>query len=130
MNQKLLFTLWGVLYAVCAALGFAADPGAAAGILMTILSIAFFLPPLLLIRSGKRPALELVRNLSAIWLVATVLLIIGNIASVNDSVLVGNILHCLLVVISSPMICGRYWVIALFGWAYLLLDSMNQLKKK
>ena len=130
MNNKLLFILWAGLWALCSALGFAANPGPAAGILMTMLSIVFFLPPLLLIRSGKRSAVELIRNLSLIWLVLTVLLIIGNIASVNDSVLVGNILHCLLVVISSPMVCGRYWVIALFGWAYLLFDSMNQLKKK
>lgn len=130
MNNKLLFLLWAALYAACGALGFVAEPGAAAGILMTMLSIIFFLPPLLLIRSGSRSAAELVRNLSVIWLVLTVLLIIGNIASVNDSVLVGNILHCLLVVISSPMICSRYWVIALFGWAYLLFDSRNQLKKK
>ena len=130
MNTKLLFLLWGALYSTCAALGFAAEPGPAAGILMTMLSIVFFLPPLLLIRSGKQSAAELVRNLSIIWLVLTVLLIIGNIASVNDSILVGNILYCLLVTVSSPMICGRYWVIALFGWAYLLFDSMNQLKKK
>ena len=130
MNNKLLFLLWAALYSLCGALGFIAEPGPAAGILMTMLSVVFFLPPLLLIRSGKRTAVALVRNLSAIWLVLTVLLIIGNIASVNDSILVGNILYSLLIVISSPMICGRYWVIALFGWAYLLFDSMNQLKKR
>ena len=129
MNKKMLFTLWGVLYALCALLGFASNPSNALGILMTMLALAFFLPPLLLIRSGEKSAVLLVRNLAAIWLFLTVVLIISNILSVNDSVRVGNILYTLLIIISSPMICARYWVLAIFGWAYLLFDSINKLKK-
>ena len=130
MNRKLLFALWGGLYALCALFGFVPNPQGAVGVLMILLAIACFVPPLLLIRSGNRDTVRLVRNLSILWLVLTVGLILANFLSITASTLTGNVLYCLLVVISSPMICGQYWVLGLFGWAYLLADSVRILRKR
>ena len=38
-------------------------------------------------------------------------------------VLLGDILHGLLVVVSSPMICSGHWAMSLFFWACLLISS-------
>lgn len=130
MNKNILFALWGVLYALCAGLGFIPEPTGALRMLLIILAIACFVPPLLLIRRGERQTLCLIRNLSAIWLALTVVLIIANFLSFTASTLVGNILYSLLVIVSSPMVCGQYWVLSLFGWAYLMFDSIHMLRKK
>lgn len=130
MNKKTLFVLWGVLYILCAALGFVPTPEGALRILLTMLAIAFFLPPLLLIRSRDPMALKLIRTLSILWLCLTVALIIANFLTLNASYLAGNILYSLLVIVSSPMVCGQSWVISLFGWSYLLFDSMAALRKR
>lgn len=130
MNKKVLFALWGVLYVLCAGLGFVPQPEGALRVLLVILAAASFLPPLLLIRAGGKATLRLIRNLAAIWLALTVVLIIANFLTLAASTLVGNILYSLLVIVSSPMVCGQYWVLSLFGWAYLLFDSINALGKK
>lgn len=134
MNKKLLFALWGGLFALCAGLGFIPEPeGVLKGLMVTV-SIAFFVPGLLLIRlstrTGDRYTLTLIRNLSAASLGLTVVLLIANFLSVSASETVGNILHSILVIVSSPMICGQYWVLSLFFWAYLMIAAATELKKK
>lgn len=130
MNKKLLFALWGGLYVLCAAIGFLPTADGALGILRTLLAILFFLPPLLLIRTGEIQTLRLIRNLSAIWLVLTTVLIIGNFLTVGASLRLGNMLFALLAIISSPMICGQIWVVSLFGWSYLMFAAMGGLRTK
>ena len=129
MNPKLLYALWAAGFSLCAALGFVPNPTGALRVLLILTAVASFLPPWLLIRTGKRHTLRLVRNLAALWLALTVVLILANLLSFTGSVVLGNVLHCLLVIVSSPMVCGQYWAIGLFGWAYVLFDSMNALKK-
>ena len=129
MNPKLLYALWAAGFSLCAALGFVPNPTGALRVLLILTAVASFLPPWLLIRTGTRHTLRLVRNLAALWLALTVVLILANLLSFTGSVVLGNVLHCLLVIVSSPMVCGQYWAIGLFGWAYVLFDSMNALKK-
>lgn len=129
MNPKLLYALWAAGFSLCAALGFVPNPAGALRLLLVMAAVASFLPPWLLIRTGKKHTLRLVRNLAALWLVLTVVLILANLLSFTGSVVLGNVLYCLLVIVSSPMVCGQYWVIGLFGWAYLLFDSIHALKK-
>lgn len=130
MNKKILFALWGGLYALCAALGFIPEPTGALRVLMIGLAVACFVPPLVLVHSGDGHTRRLVRNLSALWLILTVVLIIANFLSVTASTTVGNILYSLLVIVSSPMVCGQYWVLSLFGWSYLMFDSISLLRQK
>ena len=56
MKPKTLFALWGGLFVLCAALGFVNTASTALQVLMTVLSIAFFLPGALLLRLSKESA--------------------------------------------------------------------------
>ena len=134
MKKSYLFALWGGLFVLCAALGFIPSPGAALKILLTLLSVAFFIPGALLLRyaalNKDRNTATLVRNLAAASLVLTLVLLIGNFFSVLGSARLGSILHTLLIIVSSPMICSQYWVLSLFLWACLMIWAMQILRQK
>lgn len=133
MNKTTFFALWGAMFILCAGLGFIPEPEGALRVLMILLSIGFFLPPAaLLYRSVKekdRHTLTLIRNLSLLSLVLTLITILANFMSLMASEALGNVLYVILVIVSAPMVCGQYWVLGLFGWACLLMVSLSQLKK-
>lgn len=130
MKKNVLFILWGVLFVLCAGLGFL--PEATGG--MTALSILFFLPPVLLLhgadRERDRHTLRLVRNLSVLSLAVTLVTLILNFVLAVSSETLGNILHYILVIVSTPMLCSGYWVLSLFLWACLLMVSLRLLRKQ
>ena len=134
MNQKFLFTLWGGLFIVCAAMGFIPAPAGVGRILLTLLSIAFFVPPALAlyqaIQAGDQPVLRLIRNLSALSLCLTLVLLVLNFLSALRSETLGDILYNILTIVSSPMVCSGCWVLSLFLWACLLMVSLKGLRKK
>lgn len=127
MKSQFLYALWGALFILCAGLGFIPEPAGVLRVLLTGLSILFFLPPAVLVWKGRREkdrqTLMLVRNLSIVSLSLSVLLIIANFLTVFRSELLGDILHGVLVVVSSPMICSGHWAMSLFFWACLLISS-------
>ncbi len=123
MMNKVLYMIWAGLYALCAVLGIIPTPtwlGIAA-------CIAFFIPPGVLL--WRRGAVLLIRNLSLAWLGAALLLLILNILSVAMPATAGTVLYYSLVVVCSPMVCGHFWILSLFGWACLLMVSLKLLKK-
>ena len=130
MKNQYLFALWGALFILCAGLGFIPEPAGALRILLTGLSVLFFLPPAVLVWKGyrkqNRRQLALVRDLSIVSLSLSVLLLIANFLSAFHSELLGNILHGVLVVVSSPMICSGHWALSLFLWACLLIGSLKK----
>lgn len=127
MKSRFLYTIWGALFILCAGLGFIPEPTGAAKLLLTILSLLFFLPPAALVWQGRKNAnlaqLKLVRNLSLASLTLTALLLIVSFLTAFRSELLGNLLHGVLVVVSSPMICSGHWALSLFLWACLLVAS-------
>ena len=129
MKNRFLFALWGAMFILCAGLGFIPEPAGVLKGLLTGLSILFFLPPALLVWKGRRETdratLLLVRNLSIASLSLSVVLIIANFLTAFRSELMGDILHGVLVVVSSPMICSGHWAMSLFFWACLLIASVN-----
>lgn len=133
MNKKIYFALWGGLFVLCAGLGFVGEATGFLKALLVLLSIGFFVPAFLLLaeagKSGDRATLCLLRNLSALSLVVTLILLIANFLSVLGSEMLGNILYYTLVIVSTPMVCSQYWVISLFLWAYLMIASHKALKK-
>ena len=133
MKKSTLYTAWAVLYILCAGLGFIPEPGRAGQILMTGLSLAFFVPPALLVYRASarkdRDTLKLVRNLSALSLGVTMAALILNLLGAVYSEKLGNILHFFLIMVSSPMICSGYWVLSLFLWACLLMVTGKQIRK-
>ena len=133
MSNTVLYALWAGLYALCAALGFVTGPGPALRLLMILLSAALFVPPFLLnYRSAKtkdRRTLELVRNLALGWLVVTSLLLVVSFMTVFSPVWVGNLLHSLLTISSSPLVCSDNWALSIFLWACVFFDARSKLKK-
>ena len=127
MKSQFLYALWGALFILCAGLGFIPEPAGVLRVLLTGLSILFFLPPAVLVWKGRREkdrqTLMLVRNLSIVSLGLSVGLIIANFLIAFRSELLGDILHGVLVVVSSPMICSGHWAMSLFFWACLLISS-------
>ena len=130
MNRKMLFTLWGVLFILCAGLGFIPAPTGAVKGLMTALSVLFFLPPVLLLWKADRETGLLIRNLSMLSLGVTMVTLILNFVMAVSSEFLGNVLHYILVIVSAPMICSGYWVLSLFLWASLLMVSLKKTGKK
>ena len=129
MNKKTLFILWAVLFIVCAGLGFIPEPAGALKIFLFLISLAFFLPPALLlylsIRSRDSWCLKLIRNLSALSLLSTLILMVLNIASALWPEAAGTILHSVLTIVSSPMLCCGNWFLSMFLWACLLMVSLK-----
>ena len=131
MNKKLLSGLWAGLFIVCAGLGFIPEPESALQILMTLLSLFFFLPPAMLLyeagRNQDRATILVIRNLAVLSLVSTMILLIFNFLTVLSSETLGQILYYMLVIISSPMICSNHWALSLFLWACLLFSAHQKL---
>jgi len=130
---KKAYILWGVLYILCAGLGFIQKAEGFGRIVLIFLAVLFFLPPAFVLyqsqKADKRKEIVRICKLSAISLAATLVLLVLNMLSVTASEIVGNILHVILVLVSSPMFCAQYWVLGLFGWACLMLASYTMLPK-
>lgn len=130
MNKKTIFALWGVLFILCAGFGFVPAPAGAMKGLMTTLSVLFFLPPVWLLYRADRETALLIRNLSLLSLGITLVTLILNFVLAVSSEFLGNVLHYILVIVSTPMICSGYWVLSLFLWACLLMVSLKKTEKK
>ena len=134
MKQKALFVLWGGLFILCAGLGFIPPPEGFLRGLMTAAALGFFLVGWLILyradKTGDRDSLLLVRNLSLLSLGLTLLLLVFSFLTLNVSQWMGDLVHVILVIVSSPMICSGYWALSMFLWACLLLTARSYLKKK
>ena len=128
MTNKSLFLLWGGLFALCAGLGFLPEPNA----LTTLAALSFFVPPAFLLyrakKAGDNHTVTLIRNLSALSLGLTAVLLVLNFLTALRSELLGTVIHYVLVTVSSPMICSGHWALSLFLWACLLMVSLSKKK--
>ena len=133
MNKKFLYALWAGLFILCACCGFIPRTEGVLPLLFTIVSLLFFLPAgLLLWDAGKQQdlhTLKLIRNLAALSLGLTLVLLVLNFLTAMQSEFLGQVLHYILVIVSSPMICSGRWAMSLFLWACLLTASVRQLKR-
>ena len=133
MSNTVLYALWGALYALCAGLGFITEPKNSTQILMTVFSLALFVPPFLLnyraAQKKDRRTLTLVRNLAFYWLVLASVLLVGNFLTVFASETLGNLMHMLLIIVASPLIASGSWALILFLWACVFFDARAKLKK-
>lgn len=136
MKDLKLYLYWLCLFILCATLGFIpADRNPLVVALLALLSIAFFLPPALLLYQGikrrERKHLKTVLLISVCSLVLTLVLFIVNTLAVlaPSNVLLGNILNALLVIFSAPMMCAPFQFLGMFGWACLLFTAIFFWKK-
>ncbi len=127
MKKNVLFALWGILFILCAGLGFIPEPEGGLRVLMTLLSVLFFLPPFGLLAKAKAEkdagVPRLIAMLSGASLGLTLALLVCSFLSAFASETLGVVLHYVLTVVSSPMICSGYWALSLFLWACLLTAS-------
>ena len=132
MNKKSLFAVWALLFILCAGLGFIQEPTGFLRHILFFLSLVFFLPPALILFKSiqKRDfnTVRLIRNLSGLSLLSTLILIVLNIVSALWPPLAGDILHSVLTIVSSPMICCGNWFLSMFLWACLLMICLQTLK--
>lgn len=130
MKTKTLWLSWLYGFILCAALGFIPEPVGFFQFLFVVAAVGFFVPGFLLIKHGQRKDHRLVVTAAAVSLTVTLLLIILNFASVLMTRAWGAVLYGMLVIFSTPMVCGQYWVLSLFGWACLLFTGISALSKK
>ena len=129
MKKSTLFVLWGMLYILCAGLGFIPEHHW----LLTVAGIAFFIPGGWLlyeaVQEEDRKTILLIRNISALSLSLTAVFLVLNILSVLWSEVLGNILYGILVIVSSPMVCCGGYAVSIFLWACLLIAGIKYGKK-
>ena len=133
MKNSSLFLFWAGLYALCALLGLTPLPGTFGSVVMTILSLLFFLPGGILVYRGiqrhNRKLLRTVRIISICSLILTLIFLTASFLTVLSSSVVGLTIHILLTLFSAPMICSGYWFLSIFLWACLLMSSFMRKKK-
>lgn len=133
MKTKNLYFLWLGLYVLCFGLGFIPERNLFLHIFLGLLSLVFYVPPVLLlyrgIKTGDHKHLRHLRKISLTSLVLTLVLIVANIVSVYASDAAGRILNALLNLVSVPMFCCYFRGIGLFLWACLFISSFPRLWK-
>lgn len=127
MKKIILYSVWLVLYALCAGLAHIAEPAGAQAVAMTLLSLCFFVPGVILLvdalRSGDKKELTLLRWISGVFLVLTLVLLVVNILSALNSEAAGIVLYEILIFVSVPMVCSQHWLLSMFLWALLLFST-------
>lgn len=129
MKRRILYIIWGFLYALSTALGFIAEPSEALQIAMTLFSLVFFLPGVLLLvdslRNKDKKGILTIRILSALSLGLTTAMYIANLLSVTASDGVGTGLYYALLLVSAPMVSMGVEMLSLFLWACLLFGTFT-----
>ena len=132
MKEKALYCIWAILYAICTALGFLGPVQGVGKAFLVLAAVIFFVPGVLLLilgfREKDRRILRRVRLISTASLALTLITLVGNLAAARASEKVGNLLHVLLSLVSTPMLCAQYWIVSLFLWACLLFASFARRK--
>lgn len=127
MKQRTLYTIWGVLFILCGALGFLSQKHA----VLTVISVLFFIPGVLILidcyKQKDKKALLRLRYVSLGSLILTLAVLALSFASAQGSETLGNVLHYVLGVVSVPMYCSGVWVLSLFLWACLFVASFPKL---
>lgn len=130
MRKNDLFPIWGILFILCAGLGFFPEPEGALRALLTTVSLIFFVPPAVILyqarQEGDAPTIRRIRNCAAASLAVTLVLIVLNILTAMGSAGLGTAMHVLLVIFSAPMVCSGYWALSLFLWACLLMAALRK----
>lgn len=130
MSYTVLYSIWGVLFALTAALGFIPSPEGAVFYLTRSLTVLFFVPGWLILRKAKREDApfhrKTVRNLCLASLGTTVVVLVLNLMSAGWPESVGNALHAALTIVSAPMLCGSAYVLSLFLWGCLLMGAIHK----
>lgn len=128
MKQKTVYPVWGIIYILCVLLGFVSQRNTAINVAFAIVSVLFFVPGVVLLvdayKQADKKALLRLRYISLGSLVLTLVFLMASFASASSgSVILGNVLHYILAVVSAPMLCSGIWALTIFLWACLFIAS-------
>lgn len=133
MKKTVLYPAWAALYVLCTVLGGIPGAQGAWQILGYLFSAVFFVPGFLLLWDGRkrsdRKQLRIVFCIAAASLALTLVFLICNLLSATASQSVGDALHVVLMLVSTPMLCAPSWVFSLFFWSFLLIGAIPGWKK-
>ena len=124
---RTVYICWGILYALCFGFGFVPEAEGITAFAMTGLAVMFFVPGFVLLWLEQK---KMVRLISAVSLVGTMVTVMLNFLAVNASTGTGDFLYVLLGLVSVPMFCARIWVLSLFLWACLLMSTFIEFPGK
>lgn len=136
LKEKILYLSWLCMYVLCAGLGTIPETGrnTVGHIVLTILSVLFFIPGTLLLYDGITKDIKrlrvTVRVISLISLILTLSMIILNIVLIRAWETVENLLNDLLILVSAPMYCAYWKGLGPFFWACLFVSSFPRMWKK
>ena len=134
LNKKILYLIWLCAYILCAGLGMITERNILGNLILTTISLAFFIPGILLLYKGFREndlkILKTVRIISIVSLVLTLSLIVLNILLVFAGEAAGQTLNDLLILVSAPMFCCYLRGLSPFLWACLFISSFPRMWKK
>ena len=124
---RTVYICWGILYALCFGFGFIPEAEGITAWAMTGLGVVCFVPGFVLLWLEQK---KMVRLISAVSLVGTMVTVMLNFLAVNASTGTGDFLYVLLGLVSVPMFCARIWVLSLFLWACLLMSTFIKFPNK
>lgn len=134
MKKWILYGIWGCLYIICAALGYAVTaPTGLQAVALFILALLFFVWPAILLidahRQKDKKTLVTLRWISGLSLLLTLGFLVANVASVLGSKALGNALYEILILVSVPMICSQQWFLSMFLWACIFFATFSRKQK-
>lgn len=134
MTKGWLYSIWAAMFVLCAALGFIPNPSGTAYAALFILAVLFFVAPIVLtyraIKGGDVPEIKRIFAICLVWLVLTLVMLALNFLSVGFTAMGGKFVYWLLIIVSSPMVCGQVWVVSIFLWGCLLSATAQELWKR
>jgi len=134
MSKWILYTAWAMMFVMCAVLGFIPNPKGAYYWIYLAFALLFFVPPAILISEAVKrddvPELKRIRLISLVSLGLTLLALVLNFLSVSFTAAAGRFVYWVLIIVSSPMICGQIWLVSLFLWGCLLSASWQEIFKR
>lgn len=134
MKKTVLYCIWAAMYILCVGLAYIQNPPTASKIALAVIAALFFVPGGILLwdafHAQDRKGILQIRIISIVSLSLTLVFLIANLMSIKASQAVGNALNDLLILVSSPMVCGQYWILSLFLWACLLSASFYKTPSK
>ena len=134
MKKWILFGIWGCLYIICVALGYAVlEPTPLQTGALLAVALLFFVPPALLVidayRQQDAKTLKILRIISICSLALTLLFLVANVFSALGSESLGNTLYEILILVSAPMVCSQRWFLSIFLWACLFFVTLRRTGK-
>lgn len=132
-KEKILYCIWAGLFILCAGLGTITQRNTAGALILTFLSLIFFIPPIILLYDGltteNKKMLLRVRLISLTSLCLTLIMIIATTLTLFASEAVGNVLNDIYIIVSTPMCCCYWQGVSLFLWACVFVSSFPRMWK-